>query len=337
MTAFPAFPEFPETLAEAVELLRGLSRRHTGVPAAHGAVAAWRATRPASRAQLIVDARPGSPVVDYDLLLDHPGGGTVAVTASVEDGVPWTVDHSTHWAAGKVLAVDGQELSVQTALLTLRALADRDRTVHDDLIDYCVLTLASWEEPEPSQEELQRASDDFRRQRGLHSRADMLRWLEEVQLTPGAYDNHLYSLAKMRGFRTRLEAESARAYFDDHAAEFDQVSAVWAVGPEPRLIELAGHDDPLAALAGAVASPSGELAVHVADRVASELPAPLREAAEGVTVGPVPYRDAFLLGTVRRRRPTEPSPDTLAAAGRAAFSAFLTGRRAEAKIEWYWL
>lgn len=328
---------FPETLAEAVELLRGLPRRRAGVEQARRSVAEWRVAHQDSRAQLVVDVRPGSPVVDYDLLLDHPDGGTVAVTASTEDGVPWTVDHSTHWAASKVMAVEGLQLSVQTALLTLRALAGRDRTLQDDLIDHCLLVLAAADEPDPSQEELQQASDDFRSRRGLHSAAAMRRWLEEVNLTPDAYQNHLYSLAKMRRFRTRVESESAKTYFADHAAEFDRVTAVWAVGPHGQLAELAGDGDPFAALAGAVARPSGELTVHVAERAARELPAPLREAARGVPVGPVAFGEAFLLGAVRDRRPAEPDAGTLAAAGRAAFAAFLAGRRAEADIEWFWL
>lgn len=328
---------FPETLAEAVELLRGLPRRRAGVDQARRSVAEWRAAHPDSRAQLVVDARPGSPVVDYDLLLEHPDGGTVAVTASTEDGVPWTVDHSTHWAASKVVAVDGLQLSVQTALLTLRALADRDRTLQDDLIDHCLLVLAAAEEPDPSQEELQQASDDFRRRRGLHTAVAMRHWLEEVNLTPDAYQNHLYSLAKMRRFRTRLESESAKSYFADHSAEFDRVSAVWAVGPQARLAELAGDGDPFAALAAAVARPSGELTVHVAERAARELPAPLREAALGVPVGPVAHGEAYLFGALCDRRPAEPVAGTLAAAGRAAFAAFLARRRAEAVIEWFWL
>ncbi|MFC3980476.1 MULTISPECIES: TIGR04500 family putative peptide maturation system protein [Streptosporangium] len=328
---------FPETLAGAVELLRELPRRREAVPDARERVSAWRAAHPESLAQLVVDVRPGTPIVDYDLVLDHPDGGCVAITAPAEDGVPWTAEHSTHWAASNVLSVDGQQLSVQTALFTLKALADRDRTVHDDLIDYCLLILESWQEPAPSQEELQRASDDFRRHRGLHSRADMLRWLEEVGLTPGAYDNHLHSLAKMRGFRARREAESAEAYFAEHAAEFDRVSAVWATGSEERLTELAGRDDPFAALGEAVARPVGDLTVHVADRSASELPAPLRELGEGEAIGPVPHRDGFLFGAVRRRDPARPDGPTLAAAGRAAFTAFLADRRAKARIEWYWL
>ncbi|MEW1847230.1 TIGR04500 family putative peptide maturation system protein [Nonomuraea angiospora] len=331
---------FPETLAEAVEVLRGLPRRRAGVDQARRSVAEWCAAHPDSRAQLVVDVRPGSPVVDYDLLLEHPDGGTVAVTASTEDGVPWTVDHSTHWAASKVVAVDGLQLSVQTALLTLRAHADRDRTLQDDLIDHCLLVLAAAEEPAPSQEELQQASDDFRRRRGLHSAAAMRRWLEEVNLTPDAYQNHLYSLAKMRRFRTRVESESAKTYFADHAAEFDRVSAIWAVGPHARLAELAelaGDGDPFAALAGAVARPSGELTVHVAERAAHELPAPLLEAVRSVPVGPVAHGEAYLFGAVRDRRPAEPDAATLAAAGRAAFAAFLAGRRAVADIEWFWL
>ncbi|WP_436757677.1 TIGR04500 family putative peptide maturation system protein [Streptosporangium sp. V21-05] len=328
---------YPETLAAAVELLRGLPRHRDAVPGARTTVAAWRAAHPGSRAQLVVDVRPGTPMVDYDLLIDHPDGGTVAVTASVEDGVPWTVDHSAHWAASKVLSVDGQELSVQTALLTMRAYGERDRTLHDDLIDYCLLALETWEEEAPSEEDLQRASDDFRLRRGLHSRADMLRWLEEVGLTPEAYRNHLYSLARASRFRGRKEKESAGAYFEAHAADFDHVSATWAVGPESGLAVLAGRDDPFAALADAVARPSGELTVRVAERAAAELPEPLRDAAEGVAVGPVPYRDAFLFGAVRHRRPARPDAATLAAAGRAAFSAFMAGRRAEANIEWYWL
>ncbi|MGW0588548.1 TIGR04500 family putative peptide maturation system protein [Streptosporangium sp. NPDC002607] len=328
---------YPETLAAAVELLRGLPRHRDAVPEARTTVAAWRAANPGSRAQLVVDVRPGTPLVDYDLLVDHPDGGTVAVTASVEDGVPWTIDHSAHWAASKVLSVDGQELSVQTALLTMRAYGERDRTLHDDLIDYCLLTLETWDDEAPSEEELQRASDHFRRRRGLHSRADMLRWLKEVGLTPQAYQNHLFALARTGRFRSRKETESARAYFEDHTADFDHVSAAWAVGPESRLGELAVQDDPFAALGAAVANPSGELAVQVAERVAAELPAPLRDIAEGVAVGPVPYRDSFLFGAVRHRRPAQPDAATLAVAGRAAFSAFMADRRAKAKIEWYWL
>ncbi|MDF5754128.1 TIGR04500 family putative peptide maturation system protein [Spongiactinospora sp. TRM90649] len=327
---------YADTLASAVEMLRGLPRRRDAVPGARGIAAEWRAANPGCRAQLVVDDRPGSPVVDYDLLIDHPEGGTVALTASVDDGVPWTVDHSTHWAAGKVLSVNGQELSVQTALLSMRAYGERHRTLPDDLIEHCLLLLETWDDQEPTDEEMQRASDEFRRRRGLHDRAGMLRWLEAVGLTGQAYENHLFSLVRASRFRERKAAELGAAYLAGHAADFDRVSAVWAVGPRPVLDELAADGDPVAAIALAVAAGAGELSIQVAERAAAELPEPLRHATEGTAVGPVPYGDAFLLGAVRERRPAPHDDATLAAAGRAAFAAFMVERRAKATIEWYW-
>ncbi|MFF0578017.1 TIGR04500 family putative peptide maturation system protein [Streptosporangium saharense] len=329
--------DYPHMLAEAVDLLRGLPRRREGVPEARESVAAWRAANPSCRAQLVVDERPGSLLVDYDLLLDHPDGGTVAITASVGDGVPWVVDHSTHWAASRVLTVDGQGLSVQTALLSLRAYGERDRTLQDDLIDFCIIDLETWDDPEPTEEEMQRASDEFRLRRGLRTREAMLRWLGEVGLTPQAYQNHLFALVRANRFRGRKAAELAAEHLVEHAADFDRVSAVWAVGAEEALAVLAGQNDPVAALAGAVVKPVGELSVHVAERAAAELPEPLRDAAEGVAVGPVPYGAAFLFGTVRHRHPARRDRATLAAAGRAAFADYLADRRTKAKIEWHWV
>ncbi len=93
----------------------------------------------------------------------------------------------------------------------------------------------------------------------------------------------------------------------------------------------------MAALASAVSETIADLTVHVADRTAAELPEPLRTARPGAGVGPVPHGDAFLFGVVRRRQPAEPNPATLAAAGRAAFSAYMAARRATAKIDWNWL
>ncbi|SEH03667.1 putative peptide maturation system protein [Nonomuraea solani] len=333
-------PVFGDVLAEAVDLLRSLPRRRPGVPAARQAVERWRAAHPGTHAQLVTDVRPGSPIVDHDLVLSHPGGGSVALTAPADDGVPWTVDHSTHWASGVVLMVDDQELLIQNALLTLRARAAREPAIQQELIDYCILDGLVEREPDPTPAELQEASDAYRLRRGLLSRAEMLRWLEEVGLTRAAYDNHVYGLALRRRLRSRVERETAEDHVRRHRADFDRVSAVWVTGPEDRLAALASCDDPLAALARALLTPAqgGELAVTVAERVARELPVPLRDTAEGGVVGPVAHGRDHLFGVVRERRPADPTdPDTLAAAGRAGFAAFMAERRAKAAITWYWL
>ncbi|WP_182897855.1 TIGR04500 family putative peptide maturation system protein [Microbispora sp. H10830] len=328
---------FAGVLAGAVELLRGLPRTRDGVAAARRAAERWRADHPDVRAQLVTDVRPGSPIVDYDLVLGHPAGGTVALTAPADDGVPWTVDHSTHWASGRVLTVDGRELLIQNALLTLRARAERDPAVQEELVDHCVLEDLIAREPEPAPEELQEASDAYRLRRGLRTRERMLRWLGEVGLTQEAYDNHIHGLALKRRVRARIERETARDYLERHPEEFDQVWAVWATGSAERLAGLAASGEPLAALGTAVLS-RGDLDVTAAVRVARELPEPLRDAAAGAAVGPASYGAGHLLGVIRERRPADlTDPATLAAAGRAGFAAFMAARRAAAEITWHWL
>ncbi|MED7932024.1 hypothetical protein SMD20_47950 [Nonomuraea sp. LP-02] len=319
---------FADTLAEAVELLRGLPRTRDGVPAARRAVAAWCADRPQTKVQLVTDVRPGSPIVDYDLVLAHPDGGDVALTAPTGDGVPWTVDHSTHFASGRVLTIGDHEVLVQNALLTLRARAEGDPSIQEELIDHCLLEeLIGQETEKPTQEEIQDASDGYRIRRGLLSRDEMMRWLENVGLTLEAYDNHITGLALRQRVRARVERETARDYLDRHPGEFDQVWAVWATGPEHELSAGLPH-----------AQPAGGVEVTSAVRAARELPEPLRRAAAGKTVGPVPYGRHHLVGEIRERRPADPDdPATLAAAGRAGFAAFMAERRAAADIRWHWL
>ncbi|MER6508621.1 TIGR04500 family putative peptide maturation system protein [Nonomuraea sp. NPDC001636] len=328
---------FAATLTEAVELLRALPRRRDDVPEARRAVAEWRAARPGSRAQLVADVRPGSPVVDYDLVLAHPDGGSVALTAPAEDGVPWTVDHSTHWASGRVLTVDGHALLVQNALLTLRSWAGRSSTVQEELIDHCVLGDLASREPPPTQEELQRASDAYRIRNGLHSRAALMSWLDGVGLNETAYAHHIDGLAVKQRVRARVEQETAHDYLERHPAEFDQVWASWAEGREDHLAVIAGSPDPAAALLQALASRE-RITVTTADGPARDLPEPLRAAPQGAVIGPVPHGRAHLLGVVRERRPADPAdPRTLAAAGRAGFAEYMARRRAGADITWHWL
>ncbi|MEV4161467.1 TIGR04500 family putative peptide maturation system protein [Nonomuraea dietziae] len=328
---------FDAALTEAVDLLRILPRRRDDVPEARRAVAKWRETRPATRAQLVADVRPGSPVVDYDLVLAHPDGGSVALTAPADDGVPWTVDHSTHWASGRVVTVDDFALLIQNALLTLRTRAERDTTIQDELIDYCILSDMASREPPPTQQELQQASDAYRIRNGLRSRADMMRWLAGVGLNETAYTSHIFGLALKQRVRARIEQETARDYLERNPAEFDQLWALWAEGSEDRLAELAGAPDPATALTQALASRDG-ITVTTADGPALDLPEPLRAAPEGTVVGPVPHGKAHLLGVVRERRPADPAdPGTLAAAGRAGFAEYMARRRAKANVTWHWL
>nr|WP_055506078.1 TIGR04500 family putative peptide maturation system protein [Nonomuraea pusilla] len=354
--------DFAEALESGVELLRALPRRRAAVAGARRAAADWAARRPWLRAQLVVDERPGTPVVDYDLLLDHPDGGTVALTAPSEDGVPWLVDHSTHWAAGHLVSVDGVHVSVPQALTMLRSLSRRDASPYEEIVDQCLIAAAAEDDTAPlTAEELQATADEFRRGRGLRDRASTLAWMAAAGLSGDRFDAYIAGIARRRRFRRAKEAELAPARLAARPEDFARVRAVWVAAPEPvtaaspaELLSAptgtAGPGADAAAPAGAAcpevdaAAPAGgsldglgDLVVTVATRWEAELPEPLRGAPPGRVVGPVRGDDGlFLTGAVLARTPAAADAGTLAAAGRAAFSQWLAERRAAATVEWHW-
>ncbi|MEV7009123.1 TIGR04500 family putative peptide maturation system protein [Streptosporangium sp. NPDC051022] len=331
--------DFGAALESGVRLLRGLPRRRAHVEEARRAAAAWAEERPGLRAQLVVDERPGTQVVDFDLLVEDPEGGTVALTAQAEDGVPWLIDHSTHWAAGQLVSVDEVHLSVAQALTMIRSLSRRDMTPHDEIVDQCLILNEIQHDTEPvDDEDLQAAADEFRRGRGLHDRAATLAWLAEMGMTLPQFETYIGGIARRRGFRRRKEAELGAARLEADPRTFDRVRAIWVTGPESALAGRTGdlariHDGGLMAPA---ADGEDEGETTIAERLAFELPEPLRDAPPGTVVGPVPHGGTFLTGVVLSRTAARRDERTLAAAGRMAFSEWLAGRRAQASIEWHW-
>ncbi|MFI7706728.1 TIGR04500 family putative peptide maturation system protein [Nonomuraea sp. NPDC049480] len=330
--------DFGAVLESAVALLRGLPRRRAHVEAARRSAAQWTAENPGTDAQLVVDIRPGTPVVDYDLLLAHPDGGTVALSAPAEEGVPWLIEHSTHWAAGQLVSVDEVHLSVAQALTMLRSLSRTTMSPHEEIVEQClVLNEVMADDEPPAVEDLQAAADEFRRGRGLHDRAATIAWLEQVGMSLPQFEEYVGGIARRRRFRRRKEAELAPAHLATHRAEFARVRAVWVTGPDP--LAPAAPADLIAApaeLVAAFTAAAGEAQATVGDRWEYELPEPLRGAEPGSAVGPVRHEKGFLTGLVIERRPAEDDPATLAAAGQAAFNAWLAERRERASIEWHW-
>ncbi|MFI6811481.1 TIGR04500 family putative peptide maturation system protein [Nonomuraea sp. NPDC050328] len=302
MTAFGA------ALESAVALLRRLDRSRAGVRQARELVAGWSAAHPELNAELVTDLRPGSPVVDYDLLLDHPDGGTVALTSPPDDGVPWLIDHSTHWAANQLVSVDGGHLSLPEAMVLVRSLGR-----HDEIVELCLVRAAVAADPEPlSDAELQEAADDFRRARGLHDRAAMLAWLEAMGLTPESFQDYIEEYGKRRRFRRRKEAELAPGWLAQNPATVELALATWVITHSPTPVALP----------------------EPAEQPVWELPEPLRS---GDRVGPVRYGDGWLTGEVRTRRPAPDGDErALRQAGQLAYAAWLAERRTRADVRWHW-
>src|SRR5687767_453939 len=106
-------PDLNGALAHAVSFLQELPRRREEVTDARARLEEFRQAHPGLRADLLVDQPPASPRADYDLLLGHPQGGTVALNWRADEGVPWAVDYADHWAANYVVTVNEKCVTVQ--------------------------------------------------------------------------------------------------------------------------------------------------------------------------------------------------------------------------------
>lgn len=331
--------EFGADLASAVALLRRLPRHRDEVGEARRMVADWSAAHPRRRAELVIDLPPGDLRAGYDLVLAHPEGGNVALTGQAEDGVPWSIEYSTHFAANRLLSVNERSLSVPSALFTIRALNRRDPTLHRQLVDYCLLWDQVFDEDvAATAEELEAAADVFRRSRGLHSRAATLEWLADVGLTEQAFAIHIEFVARIERFRRGFFEAHAADHLRAHPADFDRVDAVWVRAADAEALDgLAAARTP-ADLLARLGGHGGDLQLTMGRHWALDLPAPLRSLAAGEVAGPVPETGQVILGGVRAREAADAAdPAVLARAGEAALAEWLAEQRAQATIRWHWL
>ncbi|GAA0406126.1 hypothetical protein GCM10009530_67890 [Microbispora corallina] len=227
-----------------------------------------------------------------------------------------------------VVTVDRVRLRLPEAVTLLRQWSREGRTVHDEIVEQCLLLNEVLDDDEPLAEaDLRAATEEFRRARGLRDRSSTLAWLAETSMTGEQYEAFVAGAARRRRFRRRKEAELAAAYLEAHRADFDRVRALWASGPQPVNGEL------LRGLGGLLGC--GEAVVTLGERWAADVPAPLRHAPRGSLVGPVAHAGGYLTGLVLERTVCRDDPPTLRAAGTAAFAEWLADRRRHACVEWH--
>lgn len=337
---------FGDVLASAVDLLRTLPRGRHDADAARELVREWAGRGGDPSATLVIDAPPGQSEVGYDLLVEDPEGGTVALSLQTDDGVPWSVDHATHWAAGYVLTIDDDHhLSVPDVLLAVRTAGRHQPALLTQLIDHRLvqIELARTEQEPLSVAEVQAAADGYRRRLGLLSAEATRAWLDQVGLTPSSFEAHLARLAFAARFRRRLAERLGPAHLAAHPEDFPLVHAawVWCARAETAQQLAAGEPDQLLATASDLAGSGVQLERAELNGSVESLPVALREALPdlrtGVVAGPLPVNGRYLVGAILDRRPMPPGPELDAAAGRAAVEEWLRQRRETADIQWHWL
>ncbi|WP_214109945.1 hypothetical protein [Acrocarpospora catenulata] len=241
-----------------------------------------------------------------------------------------SADYDGHSPDDCLVRVDDVHLSLAEAVTLVRHLSQRDRGIRDELVEQALIKAEVAGDVEPlSEKELREAAEEFRHRLGLRDPASTLAWVAEMGMTGGQFEGFIAGIARRGRFRRRKAAELAGPYLEAHRPDFDRVRALWVISSQPVNGEL------LRGLGGLLGCP--DAAVTLGEHRARELPAPLRHAPRDTLIGPVRHGDGYLTGLVLARRPATDAPDTLAAAGTAAFAEWLTARRDRATIEWHWV
>jgi len=335
----------------AVDLLRELPRERDAVGMARELVAKFQHRFVAWRPELVVDTPPGAPRVDYDLLIDHPHGGTVALNWRAEHTDPWALEYAEHWAANFVLTVelgeDRRLVTTQHALKALRFTADRQPSLMQALVDGALLAL-EFDENRPVLEpdEIQRGADELRRVLGLNTAEATRHWMDQMQLTPRRFRGIVIDELTVAKGKERIVAPEVERYFADHHADFERVRYTRATTPDPEAgRELAAStraDGGLLAaaskrLVSIARSSESMLSVGIAEAAACELSAPVRAAAPGDVIGPFTENGTSVVAQVLARTPAVLDPATRSLVSARVLREWLDRRAAQATIRWHWM
>ena len=332
---------FEQTLTDAVALLRQLPRDRKLAEDVRARFQRFRAAHRGVRCDLLVDQPPGSNQADYDILLGAPDGGTVAVSWRRDDGVPWTVQYADHWAANYVLSVGDLHTSIQSALIYLNVVLNRQPNLMKDLVDKSLVQQAIRESPpRVSDKEIQRAVDSFRASHGLHRASDTRRWLEEMNLTTEALRELAAYNVRAANLKKRVTARRLRPYFEAHRQDLD-VLTVFRVQASSRaaaakLAQNAKRGGLWAALQKR-GSPASTVKGQLATLHACELPSPFAGLSAHAIAGPYRSDGEYWVGQVLQKKAARFDAVTRAKIEDLLFDDWLAEQRKRASLRWHWI
>ena len=167
-----------EAASAAMDLLLKLAEEHAQPERAQAAIAALRALHPGTTMDLAWERNvPAEAGVHYDVLIDVGDRGTMSLAFCADRGVPWPLRGAQPWSDGQLLRVDGTTMYVGQAIEFLDMIW-REERLATRLIDACIVRAQLAKTPVAvSDDELQAASEAFRREHGLLSARDTEEWL----------------------------------------------------------------------------------------------------------------------------------------------------------------
>lgn len=338
--------EFREAVVRSIDLLITLPKWAPRLEEARTTFAGMRVEHPGVEMELLSHVDPQKSSVDYDVLLEHPSGGTVTVSFTPDDAIPWSVLQADHWALNLIATINGQHVTFQQALAMLR----QDGGEHgfpDALVEAALLREALAEEPPAiSTQELQATADAFRRAHGLTTAASTRAWMQRRGLTIDTFDELLRERLLTHTLAERVAGAGVERYFEEHQAQFAAALIARATTSDPRvadrLVTNAVRDGADLLSAGRTLAAGGEdirlfLGACRREELATALADAVFGAAPNQIVGPILDGRAQDVIQVLEHRPARLDPATRRSIRDLLFREWLAGKRAEATIIWHWM
>jgi putative peptide maturation system protein len=335
---------FHASLIGAVSLLQEFGHRLEDTKESHSQFLRFQKEHLMVNANLVVDRPPGTKKVEYDILLRHPSGGTVALSWRADRGVPWPIEYADHWAANYVVSVDEYDLSTQDAFLFLKLAGQEYPDLMTELVHQIIVVRALEHEPPPVGEaELREATANFCKRRGISDDHTMNLWMEETGLSREQLNELLATNVKKRKLQERVTEKMIGPHFESNSKDFDTLT-IFKLETNNRELAQKVTDEAkecglkMAAENHIIVNGDHEVRALLTTAFAFEIAFPTEEIPVGALLGPVHgHQNSFWAAEVLGRRNAVLDLRTRNAIIDLLFRNWLKEQTSESTVRWHWM
>jgi putative peptide maturation system protein len=303
---------------------------------------------PDIRLQLVWEEDVFDQRMHYDALLTVPGSGIISMSYCNEKEKPWPLRGVQRWSDKNLLRVNNTVMEIDQAVAYIDFIWEGAR-IADRLVSACLIEEEIERNPITiSDQELQAAMDNFRKQRNLYRAEDTYRWMERRGLSHRALERLVKGEAMVGKLRDCIIANGVEPYFVAHSADFDTVrvarlfvsddATARTLCERIRSGEVAFFDEAQRQfLASHQLRPPGDLFAKFQRR---ESPPEFREAlfqaSAGSVLEPLREENGYVINYVLSLSPAVLDNATAESIRNLLFEQWLEERRKAAVIEWLW-
>nr|BFE86305.1 hypothetical protein GCM10020093_089060 [Planobispora longispora] len=183
-----------------------------------------RSRHPGADMRLVWQREAATGDYHYDLLLPS-AGGTVSLAFAPDRAIPWPLRNSQRSGEQVVLRVDGVDVEIEHVVSLLDVLWE-DAGLAVRLVNACLVEQEVAASADLTDEELQAATDSFRRARGLLTARATEEWMAERGLGQARLEQIVTVEAKVARLRRRVTGGQVEGYFAEHGAGLDVLRVV---------------------------------------------------------------------------------------------------------------